>query len=109
MGYAEKVIETLEITHKDETSVLNYNNEESLAWVINIAYYYARCDYIMVRKLPTGKGFTDLTIIFSKFCDNPIMIIELKVDQKAETSIKQIKGKHYREKLKDYLISIVVS
>ena len=79
-GNAEKVAETLELAHEDETSVLRYNNEESLACAINIAYYYARSDYLMIREFPTGKGFADLTLIPSKFCDKPAMIIELKVD-----------------------------
>ncbi len=107
-GNAELVAETLEIAHEDETSVLNYNNEESLACAINIAYYYARSDYLMVREFPSGKGFADLTLIPSKFCDKPAMIIELKVDKDAETGIKQIKEKRYQGKLKDYLNNIVL-
>ena len=107
-GNAEKVAETLELAHEDETSVLRYNNEESLACAINIAYYYARSDYLMVREFPTGKGFADLTLIPSKFCDKPAMIIELKVDKDAETGIKQIKEKRYEGKLKNYLNNIVL-
>ena len=107
-GNADLVAQTLEIAHEDETSVLSYNNEESLACAINIAYYYARSDYLMVREYPTGKGFADLTLIPSKFCDKPAMIIELKVDKDAETGIKQIKEKRYQGKLKDYLNNIVL-
>jgi hypothetical protein len=107
-GNAEKVAETLEIAHEDETSVLRYNNEESLACAINIAYYYARSDYLMIREFPSGKGFADLTLIPSKFCDKPAMIIELKVDKEAETGIKQIKEKRYQGKLKEYLNNIVL-
>ena len=107
-GNADKVAETLELAHEDETSVLSYNNEESLACAINIAYYYARSDYLMVREFPTGKGFADLTLIPSKFCDKPAMIIELKVDKNAETGIKQIKEKRYEGKLKNYLNNIVL-
>lgn len=107
-GNAEKVAETLELAHEDETSVLRYNNEESLACAVNIAYYYARSDYLMVREFPTGKGFADLTLIPSKFCNKPAMIIELKVDKYAETGIKQIKEKRYQGKLKDYLNNIVL-
>ena len=107
-GNAEKVAETLEIAHEDETSIMSYNNEESLACAINIAYYYARSDYIMVREFPTGKGFADLTLIPSKFCDKPAMIIELKVNKDAETGIKQIKEKRYQGKLKDYLNNIIL-
>ena len=107
-GNSEKVAETLEIAHEDETSVLSYNNEESLACAINIAYYYARSDYIMVREFPSGKGYADLTLIPSKYCDKPAIIIELKVDKDAETGIKQIKEKRYSGKLKDYLNNIVL-
>jgi hypothetical protein len=107
-GNAERVAETLEIAHEDETSILSYNNEESLACAINIAYYYARSDYIMVREFPSGKGFADLTLIPSKYCEKPAMIIELKVNKDAETGIKQIKEKRYQGKLKDYLDNIVL-
>ena len=107
-GNAEKVAETLELAHQDETSVLRYNNEESLACAVNIAYYYARSDYLMVREFPSGKGFADLTLIPSKYCDKPAMIIELKVDKDAETGIKQIKEKRYEGKLKNYLSNIVL-
>jgi hypothetical protein len=107
-GNAERVAETLELAHQDETSILRYNNEESLACAINIAYYYARSDYLMVREFPSGKGFADLTLIPSKFCDKPAMIIELKVDKDAETGIKQIKEKRYEGKLKNYLNNIVL-
>ncbi len=55
-GNAEKVAKTLEIAHEDETSVLSYNNEESLACAINIAYYYARSDYIMIREFQQEKA-----------------------------------------------------
>ncbi|MBR4330947.1 MAG: PD-(D/E)XK nuclease domain-containing protein, partial [Candidatus Riflebacteria bacterium] len=71
-------------------------------------YYYARSDYLMVREFPSGKGFADLTLIPSKFCDKPAMIIELKVDKDAETGIKQIKEKRYEGKLKNYLNNIVL-
>ena len=107
-GNADKVAETLELAHEDETSVLSYNNEESLACAINIAYYYARSDYLMVREFPSGKGFADLTLIPSKFCDKPAMIIELKVNKDAETGIRQIKEKRYEGKLKNYLNNIVL-
>ena len=107
-GNAEKVAETLELAHEDETSILRYNNEESLACAINIAYYYARSDYLMVREFPSGKGFADLTLIPSKFCDKPAMIIELKVNKDAETGIRQIKEKRYEGKLKNYLNNIVL-
>lgn len=41
--------------HNDTTSVLNYNNENSLGCVISIAYYSAKKDYNIYREFPTGK------------------------------------------------------
>ena len=45
------------------TCILSYNNENSLACVLSIAYYYARNDYVMHRELASGKGFADYPLL----------------------------------------------
>ena len=54
----EKVAHIIEDVHLD-TSVLTYNNENALSYVLSIAYIAARNEYTMVRELPAGKGFAD--------------------------------------------------
>ncbi len=107
-GNAQMVAEVLELAHQDETSVLSYNNEESLACAINIAYYYARTDYYMIRECPTGKGYADLMLIPSQYCNKPALVIELKVDQTPETGIQQIKNKNYPQKLANYIDNLLL-
>ena len=57
---SETVAEILDAVHSENTSILTYNDENSLSCVISIAYYNAMKEYTKVRELPTGKGFADL-------------------------------------------------
>ncbi len=86
-----------------ETSILAYNDENSLSCTIALAYYSAREYYSSFRELPTGKGFADIVYIpHKKHLDKPALIIELKWDKSATAAIDQIKDKCYIESLKDY-------
>ena len=59
-GDEEAVAQGVDAVHDENTSILSYNDENSLACVLSIAYYYAKNDYVMHRELATGKGFADL-------------------------------------------------
>lgn len=98
----DTVAERLDAVHMDLTSILSYNNENSLSCVISMAYYSARNDYTMIRELPTGKGFADIIFLPHKYSDKPAMIVELKWDQSAETALTQIKDKQYVNALEKY-------
>ena len=99
---AEKVAKGIEQAHK-EISILTYNDENSLSCTINLAFYFAREYYTIIRELPSGKGFADICFIPRKIhMDKPAIIIELKWDKSAEGAIGQIKDKQYIEALKDY-------
>ena len=101
-GDVDAVARGIEKAHDENTSILSYNNENSLACVLSIAYYYAKNDYIIYRELPTGKGFADLVFIPRKNVDLPAIIVELKVDKGADAAIDQIKRRQYPDKVKDY-------
>lgn len=103
---AEKVAYFLEQAHL-ETSILQYNDENALAYTLYLAYYSARDYYTLVRELPSGKGFADLVLIPFKN-DKPAMIIELKYDKDADTAIKQIKDKNYDFGLEKYLDNLLL-
>ena len=47
------VAEGIDKAHK-EISILQYNNENTLSCTINLAFYFAREYYTIVRELPTG-------------------------------------------------------
>ncbi len=98
----EKVAELIEQSHQDNTSILKYNDENSLSCVLSLAYYSARKSYIIERELPAGKGFADLVFKPRSNNSNPAMIVELKYDGSAESAIEQIKEKQYMDCLKDY-------
>ena len=101
-GDSEAVARGIDTAHDENTSILSYNNENSLACVLSIAYYYARNDYITFRELPTGKGFADLVMIPRKNVDFPILVMELKYDKDADSAIDQIKRRQYTAKLDQY-------
>ena len=101
-GNAEAVAEAIDAVHTESISVLSYNNENSLSCVISIAYFSARKDYVILRELPTGKGFADVVFLPRKNSDKPPMIIELKWDKSANGAIKQIKEKQYYGALNKY-------
>ena len=86
-----------------EISILQYNNENALSCTINLAFYFAREYYTIIRELPTGKGFEDICFVPRKLhADKPAAVIELKWDKDAEGAIAQIKEKRYAEALKEY-------
>ena len=87
----------------DEISILQYNDENSLSCTINLAFYFAREYYMIVREMPTGKGFADICMIPRKeHLDKPAVVIELKWDKSTMGALEQIKEKHYGNILKDY-------
>ena len=86
-----------------EISILQYNNENALSCTINLAFYFAREYYTIIRELPTGKGFADVCFIPRKIhLDKPAVIIELKWDKTAQGAIRQIKEKQYVHALNEY-------
>lgn len=99
---SEAVAEFISSSHKENASILKYNDENSLACVLSIAYYSARKDYIIHRELATGNGFADLVFIPRKGRDLPAMVVELKKGHSAEEAIQQIKDKDYIHKVSEY-------
>ena len=96
------VAKGVEQAHK-EISVLQYNNENALSCTINLAFYFAREYYTIVRELPTGKGFADIVMIPRKLhIDKPAVVIELKWDKSVSGAIEQIKRNEYIDVLRDY-------
>lgn len=105
---ADKVAEIIEKSHQDYASILEYHNENSLALAIMISFYTARKDYIIVRELPSGKGFADIAFIPKRGSLKPAMIVELKWNKTAQTAIDQIKDKCYTGKLAEYGGSVLI-
>ena len=107
-GENEKVESALEAIHSDNTSILQYNDENSLACVLTLAYYAAKKDYIWVREMPAGKGFADIVLIPRKNKDVPALVLELKYNKDAQTALSQVRDKHYADSLAAYSGEIVL-
>ena len=101
-GDEEAVARGVDAAHDENTSILSYNNENSLACVLSLAYYYARNEYIIHRELATGKGFADLVMIPRRNVSSPAIILELKYNQDADAAIDQILRKQYPAKVAAY-------
>ena len=101
-GDAEAVARGIDVAHDENTSILSYNDENSLACVLSIAYYYAKNDYIVHRELASGKGFADLVLIPRKNVVKPALVLELKYNKDADTAISQIHRQQYPQKVSEY-------
>ena len=100
---SEAVAKIFDEAHQDHTSILTYNNENSLANVIAISLFLSTTNtYNVVRKLPTGKGYADLVYLPKSGVNKPALLIELKFDKSALTAITQIKEKNYLQFFKNY-------
>ena len=100
---SDAVAKIFDEAHQDHTSILTYNNENSLANVIAISLFLSTTNtYNVIRELPTGKGYADLVYLPKPGVNKPALLIELKYDKSAESAITQIKEKNYLQFFKDY-------
>ena len=107
-GDAEAVARGVDAAHDENTSILSYNDENSLACVLSLAYYYAKNDYIVHRELASGKGFADLVLIPRKNVDKPALVLELKYNKDADSAIAQIHRQQYPKKVAEYTGDILL-
>ena len=107
-GNEEAVARGIDAAHDEHTSILSYNDENSLSCVLSIAYYYAVNDYVIHREYASGKGFADLVLIPRKNVDSPAIVIELKYNRDADTAISQIKRRNYPEKVAQYADNLLL-
>ena len=100
---AQKVAELIELAHETYTSVLKYNDENSLSCVLTMAYFTALAYYNIIREMPSGKGFADFVFLPRANAGNrPAMIVELKHNKTADAAINQIKENRYHGALSGY-------
>ena len=98
----------IDLAHDENTSILSYNDENSLACVLSVAYIWAKNDYIIHREYATGKGYADLVMIPCRNVSKPALVIELKFNNSADTAIDQIKRKQYPAKIAEYTGDILL-
>ncbi len=106
---SKAVAKAFDLAHQDHTSILKYNDENSLSCVISLALNLASVDlYNVYRELPAGKGFADMVFLPKQGVDKPALLVELKYDKSAQTAIDQIKQKNYGRIFRDYKGDVLV-
>ena len=104
----KSVAEALDNAHTEAASILTYNDENSLACAVGLAYYSARKDYRLIRELPSGRGFADIVFLPLPHTGKPAFVVELKYDKTARAAIQQIKDRQYTKALEGYTGEILL-
>lgn len=87
--------------HDINIPAIKYNDENSLACVVTLAYLSARTKYTIVREMEAGAGKADF-IFYPNDKSKPAFILELKKDATPDTALEQIREKRYATALRDY-------
>ena len=108
MGNEQAVASAIDVAHDENTSILAYNDENSLACVLTVAYIWARNEYVIHREYATGKGYAYLVMIPRRNVSKPALVIELKFNHSADTAIDQIRQKNYPAQIAEYTGDILL-
>jgi hypothetical protein len=104
----KKIAKAFDTYHFEASSILEFNDENSMACAITLAYYAAQPFYKVFRELPTGKGFADMVFIPLPKSPRPAIVVELKYDKSAQGAIDQIRRKNYPASLKGFSKRIIL-
>ncbi len=106
---ADAVASGMDAIHDQTASILKYNDENSLACSVLMAFYSAKISYMQpIREFPTGKGFADIVYLPRREIKKPALLIELKWVKSAQSAICQIKERGYVDALKNYIGDILL-
>ncbi|MCI9005782.1 MAG: AAA family ATPase [Lachnospiraceae bacterium] len=105
----DAVAKGVEEARKDMSSILQYNDENSMACALYAAYASAQAYYMKpIRELPSGRGFADIVYLPLRDVGRPALLIELKWDKSAQGAIQQIKDKKYADWVEGYTGDILL-
>ena len=102
------VARAIDNAHREVSSILTYNDENSPACAIGLAYYSARKDYRLIREFPTGQGFADIVFLPLPHSGKPALLMELKYNKDAHAAIRQIKDRQYTKTLEGFAGEILL-
>jgi len=77
-GKADAVAKAIADVHDSEYAPTYYSNEQSLRYVVKMAYISSVDQYAKVEELPTGHGIADVVFLPKRRSTLPAMIVELK-------------------------------
>ena len=99
----EAVAKAIEQNHQKYTSIIKYNDENSLSCVVTMSLFLSVDKYYHPKREQfAGKGFADLIYIPKPKANVPALLIELKYDKDAQSAINQIKERNYLDYFEDY-------
>lgn len=101
-GNEEAVAKAIQETHDSEYAPAFYNNEQSLRYVVKLAYLSCIDQYAKVEELPSGHGIADVVFLPKRRSPLPAMIIELKWNKSSEGALRQIRDNGYGKVLENY-------
>ena len=107
-GKSDAVAKAIADVHDSEYAPTYYSNEQSLRYVVKMAYISCVDQYAKVEELPSGHGIADVVFLPRRRSTLPAMIVELKWNKDAEGAIKQIKDRNYPKILTNYGGQIVL-
>lgn len=101
-GNSEAVAKAIADVHDSEYAPTYYSNEQSLRYVVKMAYLSCVDQYAKVEELPNGHGIADIVFLPKRRSTLPAIIVELKWNKEAEGAIRQIKERSYPKVLTNY-------
>ena len=105
-GDEETVAGLLEAAH-DQTGKRTYNSEAALSYAVQLAFYKAQDEYMLVPEVDTGRGYADL-IYIPKRPIHPAILVELKYRKDADTALEQILRQKYPSRLEHYKGNLIL-
>ena len=82
----------IEKVHAEMIDPMQYNNQQSLRSVIQIAYYSYTDYYLKFEELPSGDGYADIVYFPKRTSRLPALVVELKWNKSAEGACCPDKG-----------------
>lgn len=107
-GKRDAVAKAIADVHDSEYAPTYYSNEQSLRYVVKMAYISCVDQYAKVEELPSGHGIADVVFLPKRRSTLPAMIVELKWNKDAQGATDQIKDRNYPKILTNYGGKIVL-
>jgi hypothetical protein len=101
-GNAEAVAAAIQDVHDSEYAPAFYNDEQSLRYVVKLAYLSCVDQYAKVEEIPSEHGIADIVFLPKRRSPLPGMVVELKWNQSAGGAISQIKENGYQKIFENY-------
>lgn len=102
------VAEALDAFHSQYTTPRFYNDEQALRGLVRYAYIGATGNFAPMEELPSGKGFVDIAFIPNYPNGKPVIVVELKYNDSADTAISQIKANRYPQRLLPFTSNLLL-